>query len=405
MAEISRRQLLRLTGRTATGAALLGLAGTGAYRSFASDSATGATGAGGADPATQSSATQLLDRPLRIGYLPITDASALLAAYELGYLEAAGVPAQRPILFRSWDALAQALTTDEVDVVHMLMPMALQLRLGQRAPIKVIGWGHTNGSALTVRPDITDMSQLAGTTVAIPFWWSIHNILVQRMLSAAGLTPLTRGTPSAAAGTVALSVMSPADMVPALAAGSISGFVVADPFSAVAQAQRVGVVHRFLGDVWRDHACCAITATEAFTGANPQAATAVSTAVVQAQQWLEGHRPQAGELITTRGRYLPQPPAAVSRVFTRPAAEYAGIATHPEWHGERLGFSAFPERSYTQRLVELMHDTQVLGDTGFLSGVTGQEAHAQLVDETFVTDALDRLGLPVTPTREELIAP
>lgn len=402
MTELSRRRFLRLTGRTATGAALLGLAGTGAYRSFASGSDT--ADAPGAAPQS-SSAPQLLDRPLRIGYLPITDASALLGAYELGFLQAAGVPAERPILFRSWDAMAQALTTDQVDVVHMLMPMALQLRMGQRAPIKVIGWGHTNGSALTVRPDVTDVSQLAGTTVAIPFWWSIHNILLQRMLAAAGLRPLTRGTPSASGRTVALSVMSPADMVPALAAGSISAFVVADPFSAVAEAQRVGVVHRFLGDVWREHACCAITATEAFTGANPQAATAVSTAVVQAQQWLAGHRGEAAELVTTRGRYLPQPPAAVSRVFTRPEADYAGIAAHPDWHGERLGFAAFPARSYTERLVELMHDTQVLGDTRFLTGLSGAQAHAQVVDETFVTAALQGVGAPVTATRQELIVP
>lgn len=402
MPDLSRRQLLRLTGRTATGIALAGLAGTGAYRSFA----TGGAGAGtSATPETAEGVTDVIDRPVRLGYLPITDASALLGANELGLLAAGGVPAQRPILFRSWDAMAQALTTDQVDVVHMLMPMALQLRMGRRAPIKVIAWGHTNGSALTARPDITDLSQLAGTTVAIPFWWSIHNILLQRMLVAAGLTPITGGSPSASAGTVALSVMAPADMVPALAARSISAFAVAEPFCAVAQMQRVGVVHRFLGDVWRRHACCAITTTEAFATQHPRAAGAVTTAVVQAQQWLAGHRPQAGDLITTRGGYLPQAPAAVSRVFTRRAQDYASVGRHPDWHGERLGFEAFPARSYTERLVELMHQTKALGDTNFLSGLTGSKAHEQLVDERFVTDSLQQLGSAITPTREEQIAP
>lgn len=406
MPELSRRQLLRLTGRTATGIALAGLAGTGAYRSFASGAPTGAgaVDAPGAAP-TQTTVRDVIHRPVRIGYLPITDASALLGAYELGLLAAAGVPAQRPILFRSWDAMAQALTTDQVDVVHMLMPMALQLRMGQSAPIKVIGWGHTNGSALTVRPDVTDLSQLAGTTVAIPFWWSIHNILLQRMLAVAGLTPITSGTPSSAAGTVALTVMAPADMVPALAARSIAGFVVADPFSAVAEKQGVGVVHRFLGDVWRRHACCAITSTEAFTTQHPQAAAAVTTAVVQAQQWLAGHRQEAGALVTTRGGYLPQAPGAVSTVFTRKPEAYAGIARHPDWHGEQLGFEAYPVRSYTERLVELMHQTKALGDTSFLRGLTGADAHAQLVDERFVTGSLRQLGAPLTTTRQEQIAP
>ena len=397
MADLSRRHLLRLGGRSATGLALAALAGTGAYRSFAS-------GHGGALEATRQG-RQVTDRPVRIGYLPITDASALLGAYELGLLAAGGVPAARPILFRSWDAMAQALTTNQVDVVHMPMPMALALRAGQRAPIKVLCWGHTNGSALTVRPDITDVRHLAGTTVAIPFWWSIHNILLQRLLVDAGLTPLTGGTPSSSAGTVALTVMAPSDMVPALAARSISAFVVADPFSAVAEAQRVGRVHRFLGDVWRRHACCAITASEAFVSAEPEAAGAVVTAVVQAQQWFSAHRPQAGALITTRGRFLPQAPAAVSTVFTRQASGYAATSEHPDWHGEQLGFEAFPARSYTERLVDLMHETKALGDTSFLTGLTGRDAHDELVDARFVTQSLRAVGAAVTANRQELIEP
>lgn len=393
---LSRRGLLRLGGRAATGLALAGLAGTGAYRSFPGSPAD-APGAG-AGPA-------VIDRPVRIGYLPITDASALLGAYELGLLRAGGVEATRPILFRSWDAMAQALTTDQVDVVHMLMPMALQLRVARRAPITVLGWGHTNGSALTVRPDITDLAQLAGTSVAIPFWWSVHNVLLQRMLLAAGLTPITSGTPSASAGTVALTVMAPADMVPALAARSISAFVVADPFSAVAEKQGVGTVHRFLGDVWRDHACCAITASRSFVATYPQAAQAVVTAVVGAQQWLGSHRAQAGALVTTRGGFLPQAPAAVSSVFTRAASASAGVARHPDWHGERLGFSAYPAASYTDRLVALMHETKALGDTAFLAGLTGAAAHRDLVDDRFVTAALRDAGLPTTSSRTELVQP
>ena len=397
MSELSRRQMLFLTGHLVTGTALGGLTALGAWRSLRPTDTGGTT-------AEQGATQPLLERPVRIGYLPITDASALLAAYDLGLLAAAGVPAQPPVLFRSWDAMAQALTTDQVDLVHMLMPMALQLRLGQGAGIKVIGWGHTNGSALTVHPNITSLEQLAGSTVAIPFWWSVHNILLQEMLTSVGLRAITAGAPSVADRTVALSVMAPADMVPALTNGSIAGYAVADPFIAMAEVQQVGVVHRFLGDVWRHHACCAITVSESFTSAHPQATTAIATAVVQAQQWLEGHRDQAAGLITGEDGYLPQAPAAVARVFQREQGDYMDVLRHPDWHGERLGFDAFPAASYTEQLVTLMQRTAVLGDTSFLTGLDGAGAHAELVDDRFITQALTDLQIPVTP-REEAIQP
>ena len=386
--QVSRRGALRLGGRVLTGATLAGLAGTGAFRSFASST---------------SSQGGVLDRPLRIGYLPITDASALLVAYERGLLAEAGINAERPVMFRSWDSLAQALTTAQVDVVHMLMPMALQLRVANREPIKVVAWGHTNGSTLTVARRITDMRQLAGTRMAIPFWWSVHNILLQRMLAAAGLKAVT-GTASAAAGTVELLVMSPADMVPALQSGSISGFVVADPFSALAEATGAGHVLRFLGDVWQDHACCAITVREEFTTRYPEAATAVVGSVVRSQQWLSAHRPDSAQVLGPTG-YLPQPVAAIDKVFTRTEAAYAGVLRHQSWQGQRLGFSAFPAESYTESLVELMGRTTVDGKTSFLSGLTGAAAHRDLVDDRFVSQALSDVGIPLVRNRTEAIAP
>ncbi|WP_328346363.1 ABC transporter substrate-binding protein [Streptomyces violaceus] len=384
----SRRGALRLGGRVLTGAALAGLAATGAVRSVAASTSSG----GG-----------LLERPLRIGYLPITDASTLLVAYERGLLAEAGIDAERPVLFRSWDSLAQALTTDQVDVVHMLMPMALQLRIAKKAPLKVVAWGHTNGSALTVAPRITDVAQLAGFQVAIPFWWSVHNVLLQRMLAAAGLKAVT-GKPSAAAGTVGLLVMSPADMVPALQAGSIAGFVVADPFSALAEAGGAGHVLRFLGDVWKDHACCAVTVREDLATRHPEATTALVTSVVKAQQWLSGHRAQGARTLGPTG-FLPQPVKAIDKVFTRTAAAYRDVLRHPAWQGQRLGFSAFPAASYTASLVELMDRTTVDGDTSFLSGLTGAAAHRELVDDRFATQALSAAGLPLVRSRKELIAP
>lgn len=386
MAELHRRQFLRTAGRVGAAAAVAGLAARGGWLTAAPASA----------------APLVSTRPLRIGYLPITDASALLAAHELGLLRAGGLGDAAPVLFRSWDTLAQALATGEVDAVHLLLPFALQLRLAKKVPLKVVAWGHTNGSTLTVAPGITRTEQLAGARIAVPYWWSIHSALTQRLLTAAGIRPVIREAASAARGTAELVVMAPADMVAALASGSIAGFTVADPFSAVAEARGVGRVHRFLGDVWHDHACCAITVRQDLVDTQPRAVQALTDAVVAAHTWLDAHRAEAGGLLVGGG-YLPQAEAAVSKVFTRPAAAYAPVARHADWHGERLGFTAFPQESYTAALVGLLRDTAVDGDAAWLPG-DGVAAHRDLVDDRFVRASLLRAGTPIVP-RQELIEP
>ena len=48
---------------------------------------------------------QATDDVVRIGYLPITDATALLTAHAKGYFEEAGLKVEPPTLIRSWSAL------------------------------------------------------------------------------------------------------------------------------------------------------------------------------------------------------------------------------------------------------------------------------------------------------------
>ncbi len=250
--------------------------------------ALGIAAAGGVFGAADLVRTAATDRTnttgqLRIGYLPITDAAPLLVAHGAGLYPNGIVDSARPVLFRSWASLAEAFVSRQVDVVHLLMPLAVQLRYGLGSSARILGWNHTNGSALTVAPHITDLGQLAGETIAIPFWWSIHNIVVQQLLREHGLTPVVRQAPSKSARTVGLVVMGPSDMIPALANGSIAGFTVADPFNAAAELRGVGRIHRFLGDLWRDHACCAFLVHEDVIEENPAAVQSLTDSVVSAQ--------------------------------------------------------------------------------------------------------------------------
>ncbi len=65
---------------------------------------------------------------LKVGYLPITDSAPLLVAHGNGYFEKNQIKVAQPTLFRSWPSIAEAFAAKQVDVVHLLMPLALQLR-------------------------------------------------------------------------------------------------------------------------------------------------------------------------------------------------------------------------------------------------------------------------------------
>ena len=77
--------------------------------------------------ATVGTAALLGDTRLRVGYLPITDATPLLVAHGRGFYADEGLDADRPALLRSWPQVAEAFQSRQVDLVHLLMPMTVQI--------------------------------------------------------------------------------------------------------------------------------------------------------------------------------------------------------------------------------------------------------------------------------------
>ena len=330
---------------------------------------------------------------LSVGYLPITDASPLLIAHANGALSNQGFTPSDPVMFRSWADLVEAFQSGSVDVVHMLMPLAVQLRFGAQLPLKVVAWNHTNGSALTAAERINSVTDLAGETVAIPFWWSIHNVVLQKLLRANGIEPILQGDASKADKTTKLVVLPPADMVPALASGSIAAFIVADPFNALAETTEAGKILRFTGDVWRDHACCVTVVSEDFV-AKTDAAQGLVNALASAQLAITADRLAAAKQLS-EGGYLPQPLPAIERALTHYVLdeyEPTGAIQNSEWGSERIGFQPYAFPSYTTELISALRETRIDGDSAFLADIDDATAHAELVQEGLAQSAIEANG-------------
>ena len=401
---ISRRKFLQLSALAGAGAMLSPL--LAACNSLSDESET--------DNNVASKLTGNLEKDvLKVGYLPITDAAPLLLAHGTGAYEKNGLSVEKPTLMRSWNTVAEAFQSKQVDLVHLLMPMAIWLRFSKNFPLKLGAWDHMDGAALTVNPEIHSVSELAGTTVAIPYWYSIRNVVLQKLLRKEGMTPLTIGEPSKANKTVKLIVMPPPDMPVALSNDSISGYIVADPFNAVAEVNDIGKVLRFTGDVWYKHACCVAIMHEDDVVNRPNFTQAVVSSIAEAQLYASNNKLEAARLLSKDGgNYLPQPVKAIETAMTHyDHDEYvpSGAITNPEWDNERIGFQPFPFPSYTTELIKSLKETIVEGDNSFLDNLNPVTAHQDLVNDNFAKTAIEKLGgtdkfnIPADFNRTELI--
>lgn len=351
------------------------------------------------------------NQPLKIGYLPITDATPLLVAHAQGLFEKHGIQAEKPVMFRSWAQLVEAFLSGNVNVVHLLSPMSLWAKYGANANVKVVMWNHLAGSALTVSNNINHIRELGGKTVAIPFWYSIHNIVLQQLLKAEGLS-VTEKAPKA--NEVKLTVMPPSDMVAALATNAISGFIVAEPFNAIAEEKGVGKVLRFSGDVWKDHACCLTLMHEVDVNQRPEWVQGVVNVLTEAQVFCVDQRDATAKILARKNGYTPHDQKVLEAVLAPSETQWnnyvaTGAIKHPEWHQQRIGFQPYPFDSYMEKLVEMLKETHIAGDHQFLAQLDPSQVARDLNAPQFVKRALEqgdllaKFGLDNSFVRQELI--
>lgn len=352
--------------------------------------------------------------PLRIGYLPITDATPLLVAHHNQLFQAQGLEVEKPRLFRSWAQIVEAFLAGQVNAVHLLSPMTVWARYGSQSRAKVVAWNHMSGSGLTVQHHINRIDDLGGTTVAIPFWYSLHNIVLQHLLKSKGLEPISDGNPGPKQ--VKLIVMAPSDMVPALANKQIAGYIVAEPFNASAEVLKIGKILRFTGDVWKDHACCVVLMHEQDLEQRPEWTQKVVNGLVQAQAWIQDNREETARILSKDNpqRYTPHSYEALAQVLQPERMDTAlyeasGAIVNSGWKEKRIDFQPYPFPSYTEELIRKLKTTVVSGRNEFLQSLDPAFVARDLVDDRFVKkaildiDGLAKFGLPASFSRQETI--
>lgn len=337
------------------------------------------------------------DDVVRIGYLPITDATALLVAHGMGYFKDEGLEAERPTLIRGWSPLVESFAAGKFNLVHLLKPIPVWMRYNNNFPVKIMAWAHTNGSGVVVGKDtnINSFKDLGGKQVAVPFWYSMHNIVLQYALRQSGIKPVIKSqTEPLAADECNLQVMAPPDMPAALAAKKIHGYIVAEPFNALGETKAGGRMLRFTGDIWKNHPCCVLCMHEEVTTKKPEWTQKVMNALVRAEIYASANKKEVAKLLSKEGGgYLPLPAPIIERAMTYYDKKFYGetkAIEHPDWKVDRIDFQPWPYPSATKLIVKSMSDTVVSGDTTFLKKLDPDFVAKDLVNYEFVRNAMNK---------------
>lgn len=240
---------------------------------------------------------------LKIGYLPLSDHLLMIAA-EREQFRTVGI---KPVKFSSWPEIAEALKNGAIDGAFLLTPIGLTLRK-KGVPVKVVLLGHRNGSALTVKNNIgiNRVEDLKGKIVAVPSPFSTHNILLRKLLVENHIDPSRD---------LKIIDMAPPEMVNALATGRIHGYIVAEPFGAQAEAQKVGKVLTLSKDIWPNHICCVLNLRETVINSHPEAVQELVAGFIRTAAFIEANPAQAAKGST---KILGQRPELIEKVLTSP---------------------------------------------------------------------------------------
>jgi ABC-type nitrate/sulfonate/bicarbonate transport system substrate-binding protein len=262
--------------------------------------------------------------PLRVGFVPLTDAAPLVVAVEQGFFAAEGllVSLERQI---GWGNVRDKLTFGQLHAAHALigMPLLSQLRREPFAePLVAVMNLGTGSDAITISRRLVDagVTTVAGLAervqrrvgevpvIAHVFGCSAHHYLLRAWLAAGGVDPDRD---------VRLCVRPPAQVGRQLAAGALDGFCCGEPYNTLAALAGHGQLVAVTADVVPSHPDKILAVTGRWAEENPDVVTAMCRAVLRGMQFCDDDRnlPAVAELMA-RSAYLDQPGEAVHRSLT-----------------------------------------------------------------------------------------
>jgi nitrate/nitrite transport system substrate-binding protein len=287
------------------------------------------------------------------------------------------------------------------------MPMAMLLGVGSTAQTwKVVANVNTNGQAIVLankHRDNQDPKNWKGFKFAVPFEYSMHNLLLRNYVAAAGLDPDRD---------IQIRVVPPPQMVANLQSENVDGYLAPDPFCPRAVYDQVGYIHQLTLDLWKQHSCCVFGLSEKFIGENPNTTMALTTSILEATaaaETSEGRVAFAKSMAPAN--YLNQPVEILKQILTGVFPDGQGnIKNVPD----RISFMPLPTQTMgTWVLSQLRRWNYIENDTNYatlaenlvMTTTTRKRMRAMMVADANLTfpDAEQDIYAPVEIQGQEFV--
>jgi ABC-type nitrate/sulfonate/bicarbonate transport system substrate-binding protein len=265
------------------------------------------------------------DPRLRVGFIPLVDAAALIVAVDKGFAadEGLDVELKREV---SWSNVRDKLNIGVFDAAHLLAPVAIASSLGLghvRVPILAPFNLGLNGNAITVSPelhgalaacaegDLRDPMMSAKAlarvvaerrkqgrdplTFGMTFPFSTHNYQLRFWMAAGGVNPDED---------VRLVVLPPPYMVESLANRHVDAFCVGAPWNSVAVDLGVGHILHFVSEILQRAAEKVLAVRERWAEDNPDLLLRLVRAHGKAAAFVENpdNHPQVAAILAAPNR-------------------------------------------------------------------------------------------------------
>jgi nitrate/nitrite transport system substrate-binding protein len=257
------------------------------------------TGSGSADAA----------KPIKLGFIPLTDCASVVMAHELGLYAKHGV---NVVVEKqaSWPVVRDKLASGELQGAHCLfgMPFAAATKVSELRgdSLRIAMILNNNGQATTLssktfggkvgygdfaafKKAVDAARATKDPTFAMTFPGGTHDIWLHLSLATAGIDPKS----------TKIKPIPPPQMVANMEAGNMDGFNVGEPWGGVAAKKGVGFTFIATQNLWKHHPEKALVVGSKFAEERRDDLKKIMLAILEASKWLDDmtNRAQAAKVI------------------------------------------------------------------------------------------------------------
>jgi len=213
-------------------------------------------------------------------------ASAVWVALEKGFFESEGLNIKTLETFTTGLELSAALDRGDIQVAWACLgPLIMAYSKG--VPIKIVAMAHTHGYVLVVKPEIENIYDLEGKTIACPGKGSPNYLLIRLVIEKYNLK------------NVKIVYMKPPLAMASLISGNIDGAVLPEHYASLVISNGFKPLIRSQ-DIWRKWPGSFLAVREELLRKNPELVKKLIRVTVKATIFINGNMEEAAKIVASK---------------------------------------------------------------------------------------------------------